>query len=347
MTDSHDGDERDADASPSESRREESPDPDGRDVDERTSGEGATDGEADVGNETGDEAVGENDNHVEPFGEGDPNHEAAGEAEPHREAAGEAEPHREMVAEGETDGGRTANPDSSAGGIEADPATAPTEESTPSPTENPLEWFRTTNNELVIVFKDVASSVAIVVAIGLVLFAVSGVWPPMVAIESGSMEPHMQKGDLVFIMENDRLTPDEAVAETGVVTQEVGQETGYRTFGGYGDVIIFQPQGASQTPIIHRAHLYVEEGENWYDRADQDHIRADNCQELRQCPAPYAGFVTKGDNSQTNEYYDQANQHAIVRPEQIQGTAEVRIPWLGCIRLEFSGTNQCRPGVAS
>jgi signal peptidase len=169
----------------------------------------------------------------------------------------------------------------------------------------------------------------------------------MVAIESGSMEPHMQKGDLVFIMENDRLTPDEAVAETGVVTQEVGQETGYRTFGGYGDVIIFQPQGASQTPIIHRAHLYVEEGENWYDRADQDHIRADNCQELRQCPAPYAGFVTKGDNSQTNEYYDQANQHAIVRPEQIQGTAEVRIPWLGCIRLEFSGTNQCRPAVAS
>lgn len=206
----------------------------------------------------------------------------------------------------------------------------------PAPSENPVGWFFNTKNGSVLLFKDIASSIAIVAVIGLVLFAISGVWPPLVAIESGSMEPHMQKGDLVFLMENERLASSEAVA-AGVVTHEVGQETGYTKFGDHGDVIIFRPDGQERTPIIHRAHLYVEEGENWYDRADEQYMQADSCDDLRSCPAPHSGFVTKGDNPTTNRHYDQDNRYQIVKPEWVEGTAEVRVPYLGCIRLEFSG----------
>lgn len=211
----------------------------------------------------------------------------------------------------------------------------------PSPAENPIGWFLNTRNGSVLLFKDIVSSVAIVAAIGLVLFAISGVWPPLVAIESGSMDPHMQKGDLVFLMENERLTSSDAVA-AGVVTHEVGQESGYTKFGDHGDVIVFRPNGQQRTPIIHRAHLYVEEGENWYDRADADHVGADSCTELTNCPAPHDGFVTKGDNPRTNPQYDQVDRYQLVKPEWIEGTAEVRVPYLGCIRLEFSGTASCR-----
>ncbi|MCL9812233.1 S26 family signal peptidase [Natranaeroarchaeum aerophilus] len=211
----------------------------------------------------------------------------------------------------------------------------------PSPSENPIRWFLNTRNGSVLLFKDIASSIAIVAVIGLVLFTISGVWPPLVAIESGSMEPHMQKGDLVFLMENERLASSEAVA-AGVVTHEVGQQTGYTKFGDYGDVIIFRPDGQERTPIIHRAHIYVEEGENWYDRADGEHLQADSCDDLSSCPAPHDGFVTKGDNPSTNQHYDQDNRYQVVKPEWVEGTAEVRVPYLGCIRLEFSGTASCR-----
>lgn len=36
------------------------------------------------------------------------------------------------------------------------------------------------------------------------LFAVSGVWPPMVAVESGSMAPSLRTGDLVVASATDR-----------------------------------------------------------------------------------------------------------------------------------------------
>ena len=201
--------------------------------------------------------------------------------------------------------------------------------------------FRNSENEAVVFLREMLSSAAMVLAIGIVLFAVSGVWPPMVAIESGSMQPHMQKGDLVFIMDEGRLEPDAAHADTGVVTYRDGRQAGYQKFNSYGDVIIYEPDGKSyQTPIIHRARFWVEEGENWYDEADKNHIGpgVDSCDELANCPAPNAGFVTKGD---ANSYYDQSSGMGPisdpVKPAWVRGTAEVRIPWLGWVRLQFSG----------
>ncbi len=206
-----------------------------------------------------------------------------------------------------------------------------------------IRWFRTTDRVSVLYLRDILTSIAIVLAIGAILFAISGVWPPMVAVESGSMEPNMERGDLVFLIDNERLTPDEAVvvggASTGVVPADVAESHDRTKLGGYGDVIVFRPNGnAGQTPIIHRAMFFVEDGENWYDRADPASVGgADDCAELNHCPAPHAGFITKGDNERTNSNYDQASRlSAPVRPDWIVGTAELRVPYLGHVRLLFS-----------
>ncbi|MGQ4557133.1 S26 family signal peptidase [Halobellus sp. GM3] len=195
--------------------------------------------------------------------------------------------------------------------------------------------FRTAQSGPLLYIRETLYSALAVVAVGLLLFAISGVWPPMVAVESGSMEPEMQRGDLIFVTEEHRFTPDYAYGDTGIVTVEIGTEEGYRSFGGNGSVVIYDPPTRVGSPIIHRAHFHVEEGENWYDRANPSHVRANSCEQLPNCPAPHDGFITKGD---ANAQYDQASDLAgPVRPEWIRGSARVRVPYLGHVRLQLAG----------
>jgi signal peptidase len=201
----------------------------------------------------------------------------------------------------------------------------------------------TSEHTAIVLIRELVSSVAAVVVVGLVLFAISGVWPPMVAVESGSMEPVMERGDLVFIVEADRFADSEA-ATHGVVTSRAGAEIGQRSFGANGDVIVFDPPDRRGAPIIHRAMFWVEEDENWVTDANQSYLSDQQCETdddpqtdtgVRNCPAPHAGFVTKGD---ANPTYDQARGLAPpVRSEWVTGTAEVRVPGIGLIRLIWSG----------
>jgi signal peptidase len=213
----------------------------------------------------------------------------------------------------------------------------------PSGVVGQLRHFWTTDTGPLVYLRDALTSVLIVLAIGLLLFAASGVWPPMVAVISDSMEPNMQRGDLVFIMDNERFAPDGAVATdggtTGIVPAERAERSGRTSFGGYGDVIVFHRNGNDgDTPIIHRAMFWVDAGENWYDRADPSAVgSAEDCEALEHCPAPHGGFITKGDNEVTNPTYDQVSRlSAPVRPGWIVGTAELRVPYLGHVRLLFS-----------
>jgi signal peptidase len=213
------------------------------------------------------------------------------------------------------------------------------EESADSPPEGVREWLtwlRRTDHGGVAFVREMASSALMVALVGLVLFAASGVWPPMVAVESGSMEPHMERGDLVFVMEEGRLAPDAATGDTGVVTYRVGEEQGFRKSGSYGDVIVYRPDGRERTtPIIHRARFWVNDSENWYEKANEEYLTGDSCAEVTHCPAPNAGFVTLGDD---NELYDQAvGRTRPVRPSWVRGTAELTIPELGHLRLALSG----------
>ncbi|WP_323172807.1 S26 family signal peptidase [Natrialba sp. PRR66] len=200
-----------------------------------------------------------------------------------------------------------------------------------------IRWFLQSDDGSVVVVRDVLSSVAIVAAVGLLLFAVSGIWPPLVAVESGSMEPNMQRGDLVFVVDDNRFVGDNPIDGTGIVTRENAQESGYDKFGGSGDVIVFLPNGDSrQTPVIHRAHFWVEEDENWIEtKADEDIVGDVTCNQVRTCPAPHDGFVTKGDNNNGYDQYEGGARTTIVHPDWVTGKAMYRIPWLGHIRLAF------------
>ena len=173
---------------------------------------------------------------------------------------------------------------------------------------------------------------AIAGVVAVLLFAVSGVWPPLVAVESPSMEPNLYRGDLVLVAEEHRFSSPAAVADTGVVSARVGERVGYESFGGSGDVVVYFRNGKDRTtPVIHRAQFWVNDSENWYDKANPEHVRGEDCEAVPNCPAPHAGFVTKGDH---NNRYDQvAGVSEPVRPSWIKGTAEYKVPFLGRVRL--------------
>ncbi len=106
--------------------------------------------------------------------------------------------------------------------------------------------------------RDIAIAVIIMVVILASIYLYTGVWPPLVVVESSSMQHSnsvsyigvIDTGDLVFV----QVAPIRA----DVVTYLQGRATGYSTYGDYGDVIIFRlARDPSATPIIHRAIMYV------------------------------------------------------------------------------------------
>ncbi|MGQ0536012.1 MAG: S26 family signal peptidase [Methanobacteriota archaeon] len=113
---------------------------------------------------------------------------------------------------------------------------------------------------------DVLTALGIVGGVLLVLFLYTGVWPPMVVVESGSMmhaegvPPEgvlcadygntctIDPGDMVFVK---KITEKDEV--------ETFKGGGGAHFGNPGDVIVYYRMGnRAQTPIIHRAMTYVQ-----------------------------------------------------------------------------------------
>lgn len=182
--------------------------------------------------------------------------------------------------------------------------------------------------------KDLATTLLIVALLGSTLFLYTGLWPPFVSIVSGSMEPDMERGDLVLIMEPDRVDAPSEYAHGQIVTHAQGEEAGVKSFGDYGHVIIFTPNGAdSKHDVIHRAMFHVEKGEDWTSRADSEYMTTTNCLALEYCPAPNDGFITKGD---ANGQYDQvAGISGPVPANDVIGIAQWHIPYLGQIQLMF------------
>jgi signal peptidase len=172
--------------------------------------------------------------------------------------------------------------------------------------------------------KDLVSTLIIVAVIIGAGIAITGAWPFMVAVESGSMEPHILKGDVIFLFSPDRV---------GITTWKEGKETGYRSFEDYGDVIIYKPNGHGK-PIIHRAIAYVHKG-------DKIPILYNGKLVYSDFTAENDGYITQGDNRYTNPKPDQLailNGEKIkpVKKEWIIGVAKFRIPIIGYFRLIFN-----------
>ena len=181
----------------------------------------------------------------------------------------------------------------------------------------------------------IAPAVAVVL-IAVLIGALVGTWPPFVAVESGSMAPGVERGDLVVVTAADR-------APWGDLSTAADPNAPAR-LGGTGDVVVFAVPDAAGQPVFHRLAFPVEAGEDWTDRADPALLGAD-CEELATCPAPYDGYVTRGD---ANELYDQSAGIAPVIPEAwIAGKALFAVPNLGWIRVGVDAAAARYGGVAT
>ncbi len=174
--------------------------------------------------------------------------------------------------------------------------------------------FNESENIWIGLLRDFLFVISVVAIFASVSHIALGLYAPMVAVESGSMIPHIQVGDIVFV---------ESVDRTEIITYENGKENGYSSFGEYGDVILYKPYGKEGvTPIIHRAMYYVEKGEPMWAGGP---------------PAQHAGYITKGDNIRTNTAYDQQGSISYLQPvkkEWVIGVARFyRVPVLGYVSL--------------
>lgn len=188
---------------------------------------------------------------------------------------------------------------------------------------SPLERLRDPDDRWAGIARDLIWVVGVVGLIALTLFLISGTWPAVVTIESESMVPNMNVGDLVLVVSADRYG--------NLTTSAEGAETGYGRFNTYpdsageqvwGDVIIYRPNGNTQYhPIIHRAIEYVNESEA-----------------AAEFGATHGGYVTKGDH---NTIRDQDGGYAglgrlqPVKPEWIIGKALVAVPLVGYLPLHL------------
>jgi len=231
-----------------------------------------------------------------------------------------------------------------------------------------LEKFRTSENKVVSVFRELLWVIIVVGAIAAALFLVSGTWPAVVTIESESMVPHMNVGDLVFVVQADRFGP--------IQTWTEGKETGYMKFGDYGDVIIYNPNGGTKSPIpfiggvhpiIHRAMVYEEPNSRpvayvnpsggthtptEYIPITKDNYTAQGSIIPSANPDTgyivtlngtdtHGGYITKGDNNWRSDqgsglsHYTSLGAIEPVKPEWVVGKALFTVPLLGYLPLNI------------
>ncbi len=213
--------------------------------------------------------------------------------------------------------------------------------------------FWKSDNEKVAIVRDVIVALIAVFIILMILWGYTGQWfaAPMVAIESGSMEhPNspfgrlgtIDAGDMVLVV---KVTKRSDVVPHGGPIAGAEAQNGLRTYGDYGDVIIYKPLGRNDvSQIIHRAmcwvDVYVANGRTTYTIRDYGiyNTTSLNIPELglynRDPQWTHSGFLTKGDhNDVIDEITDICPEP--VKVEWISGKARLEIPWLGTINLFF------------
>jgi signal peptidase I len=99
-------------------------------------------------------------------------------------------------------------------------------------------------------------ALAIVILLVVSLFAFTQNWPPVYVVESESMQHGYS--DVLGVINTGDLVLAQKVANSTIQPYVVAQQTGYSTYGEYGDVLLYYPDGNVGTPIIHRAILFLE-----------------------------------------------------------------------------------------
>ncbi len=209
-----------------------------------------------------------------------------------------------------------------------------------------------------------ASFIAVIFAVLFIgsVFAYADTWPPLSVVASNSMTHSanwtygtLNVGDTVFV----KKVPS---VPGNVITYVVGRNDGYRTYGNYGNVIIYDQSG---TDIIHRAIFYLTwnnsepvvqgyKNQSWL-HVNGSYVLIDgagyNGRNLYVNIGEYrniSGFFTAGDHNVATlgrfvasvDAYCSADQNigiasAPINNKSIVGIAFWDIPWFGLIKLNL------------
>ena len=235
-----------------------------------------------------------------------------------------------------------------------------------------LRFWRSDNKKTALI-RDIAVALLAVLVVLLLLWTYTGQWftAPIVAIESGSMEHTppvfstnppfgrlgtIDAGDMVLVQ---KVYTRSDVAVHGGNFGGAQAKKGWQSYGDYGDVIIYYPDGIMrETPIIHRAMCWVDveinDGQRTYtikefgifDEPSIGPIPELGLTDNKKPNWSHSGFLTKGDH---NDLFDNLPDGGVekstqpIKLEWISGKARQEIPWFGTINLFFSdmmsGTN--------
>ncbi len=228
---------------------------------------------------------------------------------------------------------------------------------------------------LLLLLRDLAVF-GLVFGIGLgALFAYAQVWPPMVVVESSSMQHSNSESFIGVIDTGDYVLVQATPLRTETISWVEGRVQNYRTYSDYGDVIIFRPPPRpEETPIIHRAILWLDWNTTTDDGWDAPSLLALPRSEwsatdrggtsllypyningtitlhhagfrgdltriipLSVMPPLGSGFITMGDN---NAYSSGADPW-IVPQANVIGHARGELPWFGLLKLTLAPAGYC------
>ncbi len=246
------------------------------------------------------------------------------------------------------------------------------------PTKRPPIFWRARDS----LYFEPLVALAIVVLLIVGLYAYTQNWPPVYVVESDSMQHG--PNDVLGVINTGDLVLAQKVATSSIIPYVVGLTTGYSTYGEYGDVLLYEPNGVSSTPVIHRAILYLA----WnpagsYDASDLAGLPCGNAPNavystpgtLNGCGTTgltgtlnlyrigwnpvnvsidlsspmlgdHSGFLTMGDYNFPHGCSgaacvglpdQEAGISTLVEPGWIVGVARGMIPWVGALKLAFSG----------
>ena len=208
------------------------------------------------------------------------------------------------------------------------------------------------------------AGIAVILFLGLVYYINenSGVNPPFTVVESQSMQ-HLDDQSAIGTIDTGDMIYVKSPEKTVIVTYVDGIQSGYKSFGDYGSVIIYKRTGGN--PVIHRAILWVEwDGTSWnvdslntYPYSwDIDgghtctgfvsgtlHMTIKSDYRDIVCSLNFAslntqsGYITLGDH---NGNFDQSTgimDYQPIRPDMVKSVASMEVPWLGCLKLLANG----------
>ena len=116
-----------------------------------------------------------------------------------------------------------------------------------------VNWKRS----VLFLLRDIALALLIVAIILAAIYAYTRNWPPMVVVESASMQHGDEASAIGVIDTGDLVLVQLAPQRSDVTTWVEGKATGYRTYGDFGDVIVFRKPG-QETPVIHRPMFWMD-----------------------------------------------------------------------------------------